>query len=232
MAGLAVFVVVTLAGSLGVWTLAPGSVIKALGAQPCDEADHPRLYNLVDGLCAIMGLPAPAIVIVESPLPNAMALGRDPDAAVLVVTTGLDAVLSLVELEGVLAHELVHIKRHDTVVSAPAVVIGVFLSLVVGTARATDTVHRLVGPGTGVRRRPAGGSDRAVPARPRGSPRGHDRHPRWAGLAARPGPDSAAHPLAVDRLPAHRRDGRTQGGTGEVGNLDDTGVRSAALALR
>ena len=94
-----------------------------------------------------MGLPAPAIVIVDSPLPNAMAVGRHPDTAVLVVTSGLDAVLSLVELEGVLAHELVHIKRHDTVVSAPSVVIGAFVSFVVGPARATHVVHRLVGPG-------------------------------------------------------------------------------------
>ena len=86
------------------------------------SSEHPRLHNLVDGLCATMGLPRPIICLVDSPVPNAMAVGRDPATAWLIVTSGLDRSLTLVELEGVLAHELVHIKRHDTVVSGVAVI--------------------------------------------------------------------------------------------------------------
>ena len=56
--------------------------------RPGEEWEHPRLHNLVDGLCATMGLPRPAILVVDSPVPNAMAVGRDPRSAPLVVTSG------------------------------------------------------------------------------------------------------------------------------------------------
>ena len=104
---------------------APGTVLGALGAGPSNEDDRPRLHNLVDGLCATMGLDRPAIAVVVSGVPNALALGRDPKSATLVVTSGLEQALTLVELEGVLAHELVHIKRNDTVLSAVAVLVAV-----------------------------------------------------------------------------------------------------------
>ena len=80
-------------------------------------------------------------------MPNALALGRDPKSATLVVTTGLERSLGLVELEGVLAHELVHIKRNDTVLSAVAVVVALPVAVVRGTAAAAETVHGLVGRG-------------------------------------------------------------------------------------
>jgi len=92
-----------------------------------------------------MGLDRPDIAVVVSDVPNALAVGRDPKSATLVVTTGLDAALGLVELEGVLAHELVHIKRHDTVLSSVAVLVAAPWSVVRGTTVGADTVHDLVG---------------------------------------------------------------------------------------
>jgi Zn-dependent protease with chaperone function len=129
------------------WRGATPSVLRSLGARPSQEEERPRLHNLVDGLCATMGLPSPAILVVENARPNALAVGRDPRSASLVVTSGLDDALSLVELEGVLAHELVHVKRHDTLLAGVAVRVMTPVAALVGTERGADYVHRLVGPG-------------------------------------------------------------------------------------
>jgi Zn-dependent protease with chaperone function len=145
--GAAAFVVVALAVMAALWQSGSSSVIRALGAVPSEESERPRLHNLVDGLCATMGLPRPAVCVVHSQVRNAMAVGRDPASATLIVTTGLDEHLTLVELEGVLAHELVHIKRLDTVLAGTALAVMTPLSLVIGLDRATDRLHGLVGQG-------------------------------------------------------------------------------------
>jgi heat shock protein HtpX len=142
-----VFVLVAAGLMVWLWRRGPATVLRALDAQPSEERDRPRLHNVVDGLCATMGLPRPAICWVESPIPNAMAVGRDPQSATLVVTSALDRALTLVELEGVLAHELVHIKRHDTVVSSVAVMVTAPTSVVIGLPKAAERVHALVGRG-------------------------------------------------------------------------------------
>ncbi len=145
----AVAALVVVAGGTTWWTWrsAPGRVVRAVGARPSDESAHPRLHNLVDGLCASMGLPRPTIFVVEHEVPNAMAVGRDAATACLIVTSGLEQALSLVQLEGVLAHELVHIKRGDAILTGMAAVALAPWSGVVGVARASDQVHTLVGPG-------------------------------------------------------------------------------------
>ncbi|HEY5109846.1 MAG TPA: M48 family metalloprotease [Acidimicrobiales bacterium] len=144
---LLVLVVVTVAVAAWIWSRAPHLVLGSLGAVPSSEDDHPRLHNLVDGLCATMGLDRPAIRVLVSDVPNAVALGRDPKSATLVVTSGLEQSLGLVELEGVLAHELVHIKRQDTVLSAVAVVVALPWAMVRGTPAGARAVHELVGRG-------------------------------------------------------------------------------------
>jgi heat shock protein HtpX len=80
-----------------------------------------RLHNLVEGLCIAGGLPKPGIYIVDDPAPNAFATGRDPHHAAIAVTTGLLEKLNRVELEGVIAHELSHIRNYDILVSTLAV---------------------------------------------------------------------------------------------------------------
>ena len=143
----AVFVAVAVAVLVVLWQRAPGAVLRAVGARPSREEDRPRLHNLVDGLCATMGLPQPTICVVESPVPNAMSVGRDPGSATLVVTSTLDRALTLVELEGVLAHELVHVKRHDTVLAMVAVTVLTPCSLVIGSTSAVERVHTVIGRG-------------------------------------------------------------------------------------
>ena len=83
-------------------------------AKPADRARRTRGYhNLVEGLCIASGLPKPRLYIIDDPAPNAFATGRNPKHAAIAVTTGLLEKMNRVELEGVLAHELSHVKNYD-----------------------------------------------------------------------------------------------------------------------
>jgi heat shock protein HtpX len=95
--------------------------LRVSRARPATVEEYGRLHNLVEGLCIAGGLPKPRLYIVDDPSPNAFATGRDPKHAAVAVTTGLLEKLNRVELEGVLAHELSHIKNYDILVSTLAV---------------------------------------------------------------------------------------------------------------
>jgi heat shock protein HtpX len=90
-------------------------------AKPADPQQYKRLYNLVEGLCIASGLPQPRIYVIDDRAPNAFATGRNPRHAAIAVTTGLLDKMNRVELEGVLAHELSHVKNYDILVSTIAV---------------------------------------------------------------------------------------------------------------
>jgi len=90
-------------------------------AKPADPQQYQRLHNLVEGLCIASGLPKPRVYIIDDPAPNAFATGRDPKHAAIAVTTGLLEKMNRVELEGVVAHELSHIRNYDILVSTLAV---------------------------------------------------------------------------------------------------------------
>jgi len=99
-------------------------------AVPADRQEYARLYNLVEGLCIASGLPQPNLYIVTDPAPNAFATGRDPKHASIAVTSGLLEKMNRIELEGVLAHELSHVKNYDILVSSIAVcLVGVVAAL-------------------------------------------------------------------------------------------------------
>ena len=83
------------------------------GAQPVKKRDNARLYRIVENLAITEGLPTPAIYIMEDPSPNAFATGRDPNNSSVCVTTGLLDIMNDSELEGVLAHEMGHVKNYD-----------------------------------------------------------------------------------------------------------------------
>ncbi len=95
--------------------------LRVSRAEPADPQQYQRLHNLVEGLCIAAGLPKPGVYIVDDPAPNAFATGRNPDHAAIAVTTGLLDKLNRVELEGVVAHELSHIRNYDILVSTLAV---------------------------------------------------------------------------------------------------------------
>lgn len=126
---------------------------RAREVSPQQEA---RLHNLVEGLCIAAGMPKPKLYVVEDPAPNAFATGRDPAHASIAVTRGLLEKMNRVELEGVLAHELSHVKNRDTLVMAiVATLVGVLVLLADWTLRAFFW-------GVGGKRREGGGSAGAV----------------------------------------------------------------------
>ena len=90
-------------------------------AKPADPEVYRRLHNLVEGLCIAGGLPKPAVYVIDDPAPNAFATGRNPKHAAIAVTSGLLEKMNRVELEGVVAHELSHIRNYDILVSTLAV---------------------------------------------------------------------------------------------------------------
>ncbi|HZD73537.1 MAG TPA: M48 family metalloprotease [Actinomycetota bacterium] len=98
--------------------------LRTVGAKPADPKRFPRYQNLVEGLCEELGMPVPKLWVVDSEAANAMALGRNPSEATLVVTTGLLGLLNRVELEGVLAAELAHIRASSARLGSMTVVLG------------------------------------------------------------------------------------------------------------
>jgi heat shock protein HtpX len=112
--------------------------LRVSRAQPADPAQYARLHNLVEGLCIAGGVPKPRVYIIVDAAPNAFATGRNPNHAAIAVTTGLLEILNRVELEGVLAHELSHIRNYDILVSTLAV------TMVGAIALITDLAIRMM----------------------------------------------------------------------------------------
>lgn len=96
-------------------------VDDALQSGLIDKLTYERFHNLVENLCIAAGLPQPRLYVIDDPAPNAFATGRDPKHSAVAVTTGLFAKMNRVELEGVLAHELSHVRNYDILISTLAV---------------------------------------------------------------------------------------------------------------
>jgi heat shock protein HtpX len=93
--------------------LGSATVLAASGAHEADRSQFQQLYNIVETLAIGDGLPVPKVYVIDDPSPNAFATGRDPQHAAVTVTTGLLQMMNREELEGVLAHEMSHIKNFD-----------------------------------------------------------------------------------------------------------------------
>jgi heat shock protein HtpX len=91
-------------------------VLMSMGAKIVSESEEPELHQMISRLCAMADLPKPRIAVVNTPMPNAFATGRNPRNAVVAVTTGIRRQLNQAELEAVLAHELTHVKNRDVMV--------------------------------------------------------------------------------------------------------------------
>lgn len=98
------------------------------GAHKVEKQDNPRLYRIVENLAITNGMPTPAVYIINDPAPNAFATGRDPNHAAVCATSGLMDILEDDELQGVMAHEMGHIKNYDVRVS----IIAFALTAVIG----------------------------------------------------------------------------------------------------
>lgn len=94
--------------------------IMSSGAKPVSREDLPRLYQIVERLCAKTGLPMPKLYVIPTQSPNAFATGRNPQHSSVAVTAGILQILNDDELEGVIAHELGHVRNRDILISSVA----------------------------------------------------------------------------------------------------------------
>ena len=104
---------ISIISSYGSYYFSDQVVLSTSGAKPIKKSDNPGLYRIVENLAIGDGLPMPALYIINDPSPNAFATGRDQKHASVAVTTGLLDRLNKSELEGVIAHELSHVKNLD-----------------------------------------------------------------------------------------------------------------------
>jgi heat shock protein HtpX len=136
--GVAVAFVLSAAMAFASYWKADAIALAVSRARPADPAVYKRLHNLVEGLCIASGLPKPRVYVIDDPAPNAFATGRNPRHAAIAVTTGLLEKMNRIELEGVIAHELSHIRNYDILVSTLAV------TLVGAVALLTDMAIRMM----------------------------------------------------------------------------------------
>jgi heat shock protein HtpX len=121
-AGLVIALIIVGIGAAASYFAGDKLVLRASRARPVTHEEEPRLHNIVEGLALAAGLPKPAVYVVEEKAPNAFATGRDPQHSSIAVTRGLLESMNRVELEGVIGHEMSHVKDRDillgTVVAA------------------------------------------------------------------------------------------------------------------
>jgi heat shock protein HtpX len=104
-------------------------VLKMNNARELSLADGKEIYRLVENLCIASGMPMPKVYLAEDPALNAFATGRNPEHGVICLTTGIVNRLEKSELEGVIAHELSHIRNRDTLISTVVVVLVGFIAI-------------------------------------------------------------------------------------------------------
>ena len=118
--GLMIGLVLTVVMNLGGYWFSDKIALAMSGAKQVSPADAPQLHGMVEALCERAGLPKPRVYVIPQNAPNAFATGRNPKHSAVAVTQGLLQMLSREELEGVVAHELAHIKHRDILISSIA----------------------------------------------------------------------------------------------------------------
>jgi heat shock protein HtpX len=124
--GMMLAFVISLAMNFGSYWFSDKIVLKMYRAQEVTREQYPQLYDSVENLATQAGLPVPKVYIMDNPTPNAFATGRNPEHSAVAVTTGIMKLLNKEELDGVIAHELTHVKNRD-------ILVGTIAATLVGT---------------------------------------------------------------------------------------------------
>jgi len=132
-----IVLVVALGYAVLQYFLAARQATAIAGGVEIDRAAEPRLWRTVENLAIATGMPMPRVFVIEDPSPNAFATGRDPEHAIVAATTGLLAIMDDQELEGVMAHELGHVRNYDIRVST------MVFGLVVAVGLIADVLLRI-----------------------------------------------------------------------------------------
>jgi heat shock protein HtpX len=128
-AGMLMALAFAVASNLFAYWNADKMVLRMTGAREASAAEAPELHAMVARLARNAGLPMPKVYVIDNPQPNAFATGRNPENAAVAATTGLLRTLSAEEVEGVMAHELAHVKNRDTLIMALAASIAGAISM-------------------------------------------------------------------------------------------------------
>lgn len=116
--------------NIGSYWFSDKLVLSMTGAKPATREEYFDLYTVTENLAITAGLPMPKLYVINDPAPNAFATGRDEKHAVVAATTGLLSMMNRTELEGVIAHELSHVKNKDMLVMTVAVVLAGFIAII------------------------------------------------------------------------------------------------------
>ncbi|MEX1207510.1 MAG: zinc metalloprotease HtpX [Acidimicrobiia bacterium] len=136
--------------NFGMYFFSHKIALASAKAKPVEEKDLPNVYSIVRSLAQRENMPMPKIYLIDSPQPNAFATGRNPKNAAVAVTSGILTLMDHSELEGVLAHELSHVKNRDILISTIAATVAVALSFLVRIAFWTGGDRRRNDPLSGV----------------------------------------------------------------------------------
>ena len=118
--GMSIAFVMAFLMNFGAYWFSDRIVLAMYRAQPVSEAEAPELHRIVQGLALRANMPMPRLYIIPTEAPNAFATGRDPEHAAVAATQGILRILNEEELEGVLSHELAHVRNRDTLISTVA----------------------------------------------------------------------------------------------------------------
>lgn len=118
--GMLIALILAIGMNMGAWWFSGSLALRMSNAQEVSRDEAPQLYDMVADLAQRAELPMPKVCIVDTPMPNAFATGRNPENGAVAVTTGIMQILNRDELAGVIAHELAHIKNYDTLISSIA----------------------------------------------------------------------------------------------------------------
>ena len=133
--GMVIAFVFAIVMNMGAYWFSGSMALKMAGAREVTPEEAPWLHQLVEELATYARLPKPRVAVIESPSPNAFATGRDPNHAVVAVTTGIVNILTRDELAGVLAHELGHVRNRDILVSSIAATIAGAITMLANMAQ-------------------------------------------------------------------------------------------------
>jgi heat shock protein HtpX len=129
--GLILFAAIAVIFNFVMYWFSGTMALKMSRAQPVTEAEEPELHRMIATLASRAGVPKPAVYVTPAEQPNAFATGRNPEHAAIAVTRGIQRALSPRELEGVLAHEMAHIKNRDILIASVAAMIAGAISAIV-----------------------------------------------------------------------------------------------------
>jgi heat shock protein HtpX len=118
--GIVIALIISVVMNFGSYWFSDSIVLRMYNAQPVTRIESPVLYNAVESLSAKAKIPVPKVYVISNDAPNAFATGRNEDHAAVAVTSGILKILNQDELEGVIAHELSHIKHKDILISTMA----------------------------------------------------------------------------------------------------------------